>query len=82
VLSESTARIDRREKLLAYQTLPSLQAYLLVEQDTQRMELYRRDNDWQVEYFEDGTIPLDCLDMDLPVADVYVDVQVLDPGDS
>ena len=26
VLSESTARIDRREKLLAYQTLPSLMA--------------------------------------------------------
>lgn len=80
VLSESTARIDRREKLLAYQTLPSLRAYLLVEQDTQRVELYRRDNDWQVEYFEDGDIPLDCLDMALPVADVYVDLRAFDVG--
>ena len=80
VLSESTARIDRREKLLAYQTLPSLRAYLLVEQDTQRVELYRRDNNWQVEYFEGGDIPLDCLDMALPVADVYVDVQALEAG--
>jgi Uma2 family endonuclease len=75
VLSESTARIDRREKLLAYQTLPSLQAYLLVEQNTQRVELYRRSNDWQVEYFEDGDVPLECLDIALPVADVYVDVE-------
>lgn len=80
VLSESTARIDRHEKLLAYQTLPSLRAYLLVEQDTQRVELYRRDNDWQVEYFEDGDIPLDCLDMALPVADVYVDLRAFDVG--
>ncbi len=80
VLSESTARIDRREKLLAYQTLPSLRTYLLVEQDTQRVELYRRSKDWQVEYFEDGEIPLECLDVALPVADIYVDVQALDGG--
>ena len=74
VLSDSTARIDRREKLLAYQTLPSLQAYLLVEQDVQRVELYRRSNAWQVEYFEQGEIPLECLDMALPVNEIYVDV--------
>ena len=41
VLSESTARIDRREKLLAYQSLPSLQAYLLVEQEARRRGIAR-----------------------------------------
>jgi len=80
VLSDSTARIDRREKLLACQTLPSLQAYLLVEQDMQRVELYRRGNGWQVEYFEQGGIPLECLDMALPVTEVYVDVVELQDG--
>jgi len=77
VLSESTARIDRREKLLAYQTLPSLDAYLLVEQDVTRVELYRRSTDWQVQCFEQGDIPLDCLETTLPVADIYIDVPSL-----
>lgn len=75
VLSESTARIDRREKLLAYQTLPSLEAYLLVEQDAKRVELYRRSKHWQVEYIEQGDIPLPCLDTVLAVADVYADIR-------
>ena len=74
VLSASTARIDRREKLLAYQSLPSVQAYVLVEQDLKRVELYRRSHHWQVEYFEQGEIPLDCLDMALPVSEIYIDV--------
>jgi Uma2 family endonuclease len=39
VLSESTERIDRREKLLAYQRLPSLREYLLVAQDRVHVEL-------------------------------------------
>ncbi|MGB3394782.1 MAG: Uma2 family endonuclease [Stenotrophomonas sp.] len=77
VLSASTARIDRREKLLAYQTLPSLQGYLIVEQDSQRVELYRRDNGWRMEEYEQGEVMLPCLDMTLPLADIYQDVQGL-----
>ena len=75
VLSESTARIDRREKLLACQSLPSLQSYVLVAQDAMQVELYRRAHGWQVEYVEQGSIPVDCLDMELPLAEVYADVQ-------
>ena len=74
VLSESTARIDRREKLLGYQTLPSLETYLLVEQGTRLVELYRRSNGWRVEDFEQGDIPLDCLDTVLPLEEIYRDV--------
>ena len=76
VLSESTARIDRHEKLLACQSLPSLQTYLLLEQDVARAELYPRANGWRVEYVEQGSIRIDCLDMGLPLAEVYADVQV------
>lgn len=75
VLSASTERIDRREKLLAYLTLPSLQTYLLVEQHTQGVELYRRSNGWQVEDITQGDIPLECLDIALPIADIYADVR-------
>lgn len=50
VLSPSTAQIDRREKLIAYQAITSLQEYLLVSQDRQMVELYRRisGDDWEL----------------------------------
>lgn len=74
VLSESTERIDRREKLLAYQQLPSLEAYLLVAQDTRRVEVFRRTTGWRHELHTEGTIELPCLDSPLALDDVYVDV--------
>jgi Uma2 family endonuclease len=77
VLSESTARIDRREKLLAYQTLPSLETYLLVEQTDRQVELYRRANAWRVESVSQGELSLRCLDAALPVDAIYMDVPEL-----
>jgi Uma2 family endonuclease len=74
VLSETTERIDRREKFLAYQTLPSLQEYLLVVQDARRVEIYRRSQDWLPEYHADGALRLDCLDTELKLDDIYADV--------
>ncbi|EIC21102.1 hypothetical protein Thi970DRAFT_04789 [Thiorhodovibrio frisius] len=74
VLSESTERIDRREKLLAYQTLPSLLEYLLVAQDGERVEVYRRKNDWRAECYDNGDIWLDCLATAVPVAEIYLDL--------
>ncbi|MBK1648596.1 Uma2 family endonuclease [Rhabdochromatium marinum] len=78
VLSKSTERIDRREKLLAYQTLPSLMEYLLVAQDAARVEVFRRSNNWQAEGYSGGEIRLDCLATSLAVADIYLDVEL--PG--
>ena len=40
VLSDSTASIDRREKLAAYQKLPGLRAYWIVSQTEQRVEVF------------------------------------------
>ena len=42
VLSPSTKHIDRREKLVAYRTLESLQQYILVHQDRCLIEVYTR----------------------------------------
>lgn len=75
VLSETTERIDRREKLLAYQTLPSLREYLLVAQDVRRVEIYRRSLDWHPEYFVEGALRLDCLDIELKLDEIYTDVE-------
>jgi Uma2 family endonuclease len=43
VLSPSTEAIDRGEKWHNYQHVPSLAAYVLVSQDSRRVEVYRRD---------------------------------------
>jgi Uma2 family endonuclease len=45
VLSPSTEQIDRREKLLAYENIPSVGAYLVVSQDIRRVERHFRDED-------------------------------------
>ncbi|MDP2832723.1 MAG: Uma2 family endonuclease [Pseudomonadota bacterium] len=42
VISPSTAVIDRREKLMAYRKLPSLNAYLLIESDRRQVEYFLR----------------------------------------
>jgi Uma2 family endonuclease len=38
VASPSTAVIDRREKLVAYKRIPTLEAYVIVEQDERRVQ--------------------------------------------
>ncbi len=82
ILSPSTEGIDRREKLHAYQNIPSLHEYVMVAQDEQKVELYRRDGEhWQ--YFlldANDTLQLECIDIALPMCDIYEDV-VFKPRD-
>lgn len=51
VLSPSTAHKDRREKLIAYKMIESLQEYAIVWQDEMRVELHRRNNDGWLTFF-------------------------------
>ncbi|MGE0072248.1 MAG: Uma2 family endonuclease [Thiomonas sp.] len=74
VLSPGTERIDRREKLLSYISLPSVQDVLLIAQDAPAIEIHRRRNDWHAEVHTAGALRLDCLDAELAVAEVYADV--------
>jgi len=78
VLSPSTATTDRREKLLNYRKLPSLQEYLLVDQERQWIELYRRDVDgWLHQTATVGeSIHLASVDLTLNAAEVYEDTDV------
>ena len=65
VLSESTASIDRREILSAYQKLPGLRAYWIVSQTEQRVEVHSREADgrWQaLAYMYGESIPTEWLD--------------------
>lgn len=75
VLSESTERIDRGEKLHNYRQINSLQAYVLVAQDTPRVEIYRRTSGphWQFESYSaaDESIELPCPPSRITLADIY-----------
>lgn len=72
VLSPSTERIDRREKFLAYTTLPSLQEYILVSQEKQEVTIFRQPNDWQPQRLgPDDTLHFLCLDGEMPISQIY-----------
>ncbi len=72
VLSHSTERRDRADKFFAYRKLPSLREYMLIAQDSYRVEVYRRNTQWDLEiYCEGGSLHLDSVDDSLAVTDVY-----------
>ena len=74
ILSPSTEVIDRGEKLHNYRTFKSLQAYVLVNQEVMRLEVYRREEDgsWRYEVSEVGeTLTLPCPNVELQVDDLY-----------
>lgn len=82
VFSESTAKIDTREKLLEYQRMESLQTYLIVAQETIGVYHHWRDDDgaWQTQYLIGNfTIPISQLDTQLTIHDIYagvIDIQI------
>jgi Uma2 family endonuclease len=73
VLSESTERVDRREKFLAYTHIASLEEYVLVGQDPREVTVFRRSGDWRSEVFFGGKakISLVSLKLSLPLAAIY-----------
>lgn len=77
VLSESTERIDRREKFLAYTTLPSLRDYLLVSQTQRAVWHYSRSRAWAEQVLTEGDLGLDCLDISLSLALIYEEIEDL-----
>ncbi len=72
VLSPSTESYDRTEKFARYMRCPTLEVYILVHQNEQHVEVYRRAHGWIQERFTLGqTVLLDQLDLELPLASIY-----------
>jgi Uma2 family endonuclease len=79
VLSTSTDGIDRREKLVAYRTLPSLVEYVLISQDYAHAEVHRRRGDigWQrIQYSGFEVIHLASVNLDIDMREIYQGVPV------
>lgn len=72
VLSPSTKRIDLKEKLTNYTSIPSLIEYVTVSQDTPFVQIFRRKKNWQVDqYYADDTFRLDSIGMEVIVKQIY-----------
>jgi Uma2 family endonuclease len=76
ILSQRSVRVDQTEKLEIYQSLPSVQVYLVVHQRQRRVERHWRDADgnWQAETITSGSVPIPCIGFDLPLEAIYAGV--------
>jgi len=72
VLSKYTRRMDETAKKIAYQTLPSLKEYVLIEQDFVDVEVCRRSEGWvSHHYFMGDSVTFESVDLTLSVVDIY-----------
>ncbi len=74
VTSPSSAVDDRGLKRESYLRLPSVQAYLIIDQHRLNVELYERaDVGWRLQVFTnpDDVILLEALNLDVPLAQIY-----------
>lgn len=80
ILSPSTERYDRGLKFQNYRTIASLQDYLLIAQDTARIERYTRQESNQWIFTEaiglDSSLSIASLGATLDLADVYEQVDL------
>jgi Uma2 family endonuclease len=80
VFSPSTERYDRTIKFDHYRTIPSLREYVLVSQDSPRVEHYARQQDadhWLLTTINDpqGVVPFPALDCAIPMAEIFAKVE-------
>ena len=75
IVAEHSERRDKVEKVAAYTAIPSLQTYLIVEQDERCVYLYTRQNGkWPMQELTGGSVPIACLNMELTLDDIYAGV--------
>ena len=77
VMSPSSAGYDQGMKSNYYRSLPSLQHYLIIDQDQIFVKLYTRQADgWLLKEYRDleATIPLKAIEINLPVSEIYRDI--------
>ena len=79
VLSDSTEAFDRGDKFADYQSLPSLQEYVLVNAKKARIECFRRTQEglWLLQFYElkDSQFELTSVDFTAKISDVYEEVE-------
>ncbi|MBL8669137.1 MAG: Uma2 family endonuclease [Alphaproteobacteria bacterium] len=82
VISPGSEADDRGHKLLAYQVISSLPAYLIVAQAERRVDVYRRDDEgrWRHEIVTSGSINLPVGTVAVSLDEIYEDVAAVPPS--
>ncbi|OHU85070.1 MULTISPECIES: Uma2 family endonuclease [Pseudoalteromonas] len=72
VISRSTRKMDEKVKLLEYINIPTLEEYVVIEQDIADVTVYRKSDDWRsTHYFLGEDFYLKSIDCTVSVADIY-----------
>lgn len=71
VLSPSTERTDRFEKLMFYRHLDRLEEYVLVSQDYRQVEIYRRSARWEPVRYNQGVVTLESVQIEIAMDQIY-----------
>jgi len=72
VLSKSTRRYDETIKRTAYQSIPTLQEYVLIEQDFVNVEVSRKKDQWSSKHYLLGdSLTLESIGLTIKVEDLY-----------
>ncbi|MCP1382028.1 Uma2 family endonuclease [Runella salmonicolor] len=81
VLSEETRAYDRGGKFMRYRMMESFREYVLIDQSLPFVEVFYKNelNTWEYRAYTDleGMIPLHSLDIEIPMADIYMGVDFL-----
>ena len=83
VISPATERTDRREKAIAYRQIPTIEAYVLVEQDRLAAKVLRRANEgWTSELVEGAgaVLKLGSIGVEIPLNRIYERTSVANAG--
>jgi Uma2 family endonuclease len=73
VLSPSTARIDKREKVSSYREIPALDEFVLVAQKPAHVMIYRRAEQWQPQILDslEEVLEFRSVELAIPVRRIY-----------
>ena len=85
VLSKSSEAHDRGYKFALYSAIPTLQEYVLVSQWEKRIEVFLRqpEGKWLLSVFTgDHTCRLESISVQVPLADIYDQVDLSEPPSS
>jgi Uma2 family endonuclease len=81
VLSESTSEYDRGDKFYFYRQIPTLQEYVLIEQNRYVVEVYSKKEKsdlWKISRYEgpEQSIILQSLDIEIKMSHLYFDIDI------
>jgi len=76
VLSKSTRKFDSTTKLTNYFTIPSLEEYVLIEQDICEVQVFRKSEGWKSSfYFLGDEINFAAINVKILVEDIYYQIK-------